>query len=111
MRGAPQLGFSATIRKIRARASLLTRFRPPTCLALETHVQYKRNPARCQLTTVLGVTKTRGFVLSFAKIGTTSEINSLHTFLKRLICYKSPPCCSLSGSGWEPSFASSVYDR
>jgi hypothetical protein len=62
MRGAPQVGFSATIRKIRVRTSLLTRLRPPTCLALETHVQYKRNPARCQRTTVLGVTKTRGFV-------------------------------------------------
>ncbi len=41
---------------------MLTRFRPPTGLARETHVQYKRKPARCQLTTVLGVTKTRGFV-------------------------------------------------
>jgi|SRR5271163_4450214 len=60
MRGAPQVGFSATIRKIKARTSLLTRFRPPTRLILETHVQYKRNPARCQFTTVLGVTKTRG---------------------------------------------------
>src|SRR5216684_7806409 len=58
MRGAPQVGFSATIRKIKARTSLLTRFRPPTWLILETHVQYKRNPARCQFTTVLGVTKT-----------------------------------------------------
>src|SRR6266705_6351962 len=60
MRGAPQVGFSATIRKIKARISLLTRFRPPTWLILETHVQYNRNPARCQFTTVLGVTKTRG---------------------------------------------------
>src|SRR5229473_75664 len=60
MRGAPQVGFSATIRKIKARTSLLTRLRPPTWLILETHVQYKRNPARCQFTTVLGVTKTRG---------------------------------------------------
>ena len=60
MRGAPQVGFSATIRKIKARTSLLTRFRPPTWRILETHVQYKRNPARCQFTTVLGVTKTRG---------------------------------------------------
>ena len=32
MRGAPQVGFSATIRKIKARTSLLTRFRPPTWL-------------------------------------------------------------------------------
>src|SRR5207302_4223637 len=62
MRGAPQLRFSATIRKIKARSSLLTHFRPPTGLNLETQVQYKRNPARCQFTTVLGVTKTRGFL-------------------------------------------------
>jgi hypothetical protein len=62
MRGAPQVGFSETIRKIKARTSLLTRFRPPTWLTLETHVQYKRNPARCQFTTVLGVTKMSGFL-------------------------------------------------
>jgi hypothetical protein len=35
-----------------ARTSLLTRVRPPTWLTLETHVQYKQNPARCQFTTV-----------------------------------------------------------
>jgi len=62
MRGAPQVGFSEIMRKIKARTSLLTRFRPPTWLILETHVQYKRNPARCQLTTVLGVTQMRGFL-------------------------------------------------
>src|SRR4029077_1320287 len=62
MRGAPQVGFSETIRKIKARTSLLTRFRPPTCLTLEIHDQYKRNPARCQFTTVLGVTKMSGLV-------------------------------------------------
>ena len=62
MRGAPQVGFSATIRKIKARTSLLTRFRPPTRLNLEIHVQYKRNPAPCQFTTLRGVTKTRGFL-------------------------------------------------
>ena len=62
MRGAPQVGFSATIRKIKARTSLLTHFRPPTCLTLEIHAQYKRNPVRCQFTTVLGVTKMRGFL-------------------------------------------------
>src|ERR1700738_1702561 len=62
MRGAPQVGFSATMRKIKARISLLTRFRPPTRLALETHLQYSRKPARCQPTTVLGVTKMRGLL-------------------------------------------------
>jgi hypothetical protein len=48
--------------KLSARTSLLTRFRPHTWLTLETHVQYKRNPARCQFTTVLGVTKMSGLV-------------------------------------------------
>src|SRR6516165_5135899 len=62
MRGAPQVGFSATIRKIRARTSLPTPLRPPTRLNLEIHAQYKRNPAPCQFTTVRGVTKTRGFL-------------------------------------------------
>src|SRR6516162_9234716 len=62
MRGAPQVGFSATIRKIRARTSLLTPFRPPTRLNLEIHIQYKRNPVPCQFTTLRGVTKTRGFL-------------------------------------------------
>ena len=50
------------LRKIRARTSLLTRFRPPTRLNLEIHLQYKRNPAPCQFTTVLGVTKMRALV-------------------------------------------------
>src|SRR6516164_846955 len=62
MRGAPQVGFSATIGKIRARTSLLTPFRPPTRLNLEIHIQYKRNPVPCQFTTLRGVTKTRGFL-------------------------------------------------
>src|SRR5260370_32942487 len=62
MRGAPQVGLSATIRKINVRISLLTRFRPPTWLILETHVQYKPSPARCQFTTVLESTKMSGLV-------------------------------------------------
>ena len=37
MRGAPQVGFSATRRKIKVRISLLTRFRPPNRLTLEIH--------------------------------------------------------------------------
>ena len=42
---AAKVGFSATIGKIKARTSLLTRFRPPTFLTFETHAQYKRKPA------------------------------------------------------------------
>src|ERR1035441_10270951 len=60
MRGAPQVGFSATILKIKARICLLTGLRPPLDWALESHFQYSRKPARCQPTTVLGVTWMRG---------------------------------------------------
>src|SRR3974390_2142902 len=59
---SPQVGFSANMRTLRARTSLLTPFRPPTRLNLEIPVQYKRNPAPCQFTTLRGVTKTRGFL-------------------------------------------------
>jgi hypothetical protein len=39
------------------RTSWLTPFLPSTCLACESHLQYSRKPARCQATTVLGVTR------------------------------------------------------
>src|ERR1700722_20999012 len=42
MRGAPQVGFSAAMRKIRARTSLLNSLRPPTPLAREIQAQYNR---------------------------------------------------------------------
>ena len=60
MRGAPQVGFSAAIRKIKPRISVLTRFLPPTRLARESHLQYSLKPAPCQATTVLGVTRISG---------------------------------------------------
>lgn len=60
MRGAPQVGFSATIRRINARISLLIGLHPTLDFALESHFQYSRKPARCQRTTVLGVTRIRG---------------------------------------------------
>ena len=60
MRGAPQVGFSPARRKIKARTSGLTRCLPPTGLARESHFQYNRKPARCQATTVFGVTSTSG---------------------------------------------------
>jgi hypothetical protein len=60
MRGAPHVGFSAAMRKIKARISLLTGFRPPGFACRERHLQYRRNPARCQPITVLGVTRMSG---------------------------------------------------
>ena len=59
MRGAPQVGFSATMRKIKSRISLPIRFRPGATLAFDKSFQYRRKPARCQPTTVAGVTISR----------------------------------------------------
>src|SRR6516165_9034934 len=100
MRGAPQVGFSATIRKIRARTSLLTRFRPPARLNLEIHVQYKRNPAPCQFTTLRGVTKTRGF---------PTLTRTFSTQPRTACAGQSIECAAVAGAkravaGGEPSF-------
>src|SRR5215469_10521422 len=59
MRGAPQLGFSATISKIRSRTSFEVGLLPTGFLTFEIILQYQRNPARCHRTTVSGVTTRR----------------------------------------------------
>ena len=56
IRGAPQVGFSATIRKINSLTSLDVGLLPTGVLAREISRQYKRKPARCHRTTVSGVT-------------------------------------------------------
>jgi len=61
MRGAPHVGFSATIRKINSLASFETLLLPACFLTLEMKLQYRRKPARCQRTTVSGVTTIRPF--------------------------------------------------
>src|ERR1700751_1950262 len=64
MRGAPQVEFSATIRKISSRTSLDSFFLPICFLTFEIQLQYSRNPARCQRTTVSGVTTRRDLLQS-----------------------------------------------
>jgi len=59
MRGAPHVGFSATIWKIKSRTPFDVGILPTRALALEISRQYKRNPALCQRTTVSGVTMMR----------------------------------------------------
>src|SRR6201987_2561274 len=59
MRGAPQVGFSAIIRKISSQTSVDSFFLPTCFLAFEIKLQYSRKPARCQRTTVSGLTSTR----------------------------------------------------
>src|SRR5258708_39809550 len=61
MRGAPQVGFSATMRKINFRTSPDSLFLPTCFLTFEIRLQYSRNPARCHRTTVSGVTTRTDF--------------------------------------------------
>jgi len=56
IRGAPQLGFSVTIWKMRSRTSFGVCLPPMGFLVFEIILQYQRNPARCHRTTVSGVT-------------------------------------------------------
>ena len=53
------MGFSATLRKMRCRTSLDSFFLPARRFTLEIRRQYRRKPARCQRTTVSGVTTMR----------------------------------------------------
>src|SRR6202165_2412623 len=57
MRGAPHVGFSATMRKISSRNSRLTHFLPTWVLRREIQAQYNLKPSRCQRTTVSGWTR------------------------------------------------------
>ena len=57
--GAPQLGLSATIRKMRSRTSFNVCLLPMGFLTWEIILQYQRNPVRCQRITVSGVTTMR----------------------------------------------------
>src|ERR1700680_245708 len=59
IRGAPQVGFSATIRKINSRTSFGVGLLPTCFRTLEINRQYIRKPVRCQRTTVSGVTTRR----------------------------------------------------
>jgi len=75
MRGAPHVGFSAAMRKIKARISLLTGFRPPGLCTPEMSRQYRRNPARCHPTTVLGVTRISGVFQPAQSVRNTIQNN------------------------------------
>src|SRR5580658_8968468 len=61
IRGAPQVRFSATMRKISSRSSLHVGFLPTTACLREIHFQYSLNPVRCQRMTVSGWTSTNAF--------------------------------------------------
>src|ERR1700737_3470729 len=63
IRGAPQVGFSATIWKINSRPSFGVRLLPTCVRTLEISLQYIRKPVRCQRTTVSGVPTMRACFL------------------------------------------------
>src|ERR1035438_822296 len=56
MRGAPQVGFSATMRKIKSRSSWVKGFLPPIRRVREIQLQYNQTRDLCEPTTVSGVT-------------------------------------------------------
>src|ERR1035441_7304721 len=82
MRGAPHVGFSATMRKISSRTSLLIGFLPTAFRAREIQLQYNRNPALCQRTTVSGVTRINDLFQPVQNFRKTTQ-NSLSTELSR----------------------------
>jgi hypothetical protein len=59
IRGAPQVGFSTTIRKINSRTSFGVDLLPTCLRTLEISRQYIQKPVRCQRTMVSGVTMRR----------------------------------------------------
>ena len=62
--GSTRVGFSATIRKIRSQTSFDNLFLPTCFFTFEIKLQSSRNSARCQRTTVSGVTTRSGFFQS-----------------------------------------------
>src|SRR5215469_15685227 len=95
IRGAPHVGFSATMRKIRSRTSLLIGFLPTGFRVREIQFQYSRKPVRCQRTTVCGVTRINDLFQPDQTLRRMTQ-NSLSTELSRgrgrLAC-RASSCC------------------
>ena len=94
MRGAPHVEFSATIRKISSRNSLLTHFLPARTRRRESHVQYSLNPARCQRTTVSGWTRINACIHSGQnrrKI-TQNSLPDVETCARGYRCFRTTSC-------------------
>src|SRR5450631_9693 len=94
MRGEPHVEFSATMRKISSRNSLLTHFLPVRTRCRESHVQYSLNPARCQRTTVSGWTRINACVhsgQSCRKI-TQKNLPEMETCGRGYRCFRTTSC-------------------
>jgi hypothetical protein len=95
MRGAPQVGFSATIRNIKSRTSLGIRFLPIAWRALEIARQYRANPVRCHRTTVSGLTTTRACFQPDQNLRSRTQKSLSDTASRGLGClrFKTASCC------------------
>jgi hypothetical protein len=98
MRGAPQVGFSATIRNISSRISLVILRPPPTRFrTLQSMAQYSLNPAWCHRMKVSGRTRMRAFRHRDQKRRATTQKSlsngpSLgHLKHGRIICFRLSP--------------------
>ena len=95
MRGAPQVRFSATMRKISSRNSLLTHFLHAQPRCRDSHFQYSLNPVRCQRTTVSGCTRsnTRFHPDQSRHISTQNNLSAIASFGSGRFSLKTASCC------------------
>jgi hypothetical protein len=95
IRGAPQAGFSETIRKMRPRTFLEIRFPPITLRAFEMTRQYRAKPARCHRTTVVGLTMVRACFQPDHSLRMTTQNNLSKVARRRIGCLRSKAvsCC------------------
>src|ERR1035437_5227341 len=95
MRGAPQVEFSATMRKIKSRTSLATLFLPTRRLTFEIRVQYRRKPALCQRTTDSGVTTIRDSFQAdqHRRVSTQNSLSSTRSLGLGCLRFSTVSCC------------------
>src|ERR1700693_2021116 len=95
IRGAPQVGFSATIWKINSRTCLGVRLLPTCARTLEISLQYIRKPVRCQRTTVSGVTTRRASFHPDQNRRTTTQksLSSRPRLGRRCRRFSTASCC------------------
>src|ERR1039458_9998373 len=95
MRGAPQVGFSATMRKIKSLTSFESLFLPTCFLTLEMKPQYRRKPALCQRTTVSGVTTMRDRFQADQqrRASTQNSLSSTRSFGLGCLRFSTVSCC------------------
>src|ERR1700694_1901857 len=95
IRGAPQVGFSATIWKINSRTCFGVRLLPTCVRTLEISLQYIRKPVRCQRTTVSGVTTMRACFHPDQNRRTTTQksLSSRPMLGRRCRRFSTASCC------------------